>query len=113
MKIIQSFWSKPAFHNFQNYDNSRKFGGWLDYKSFLTSIAFSCLTLKKYNGSITLYTDDAGYDIFINQLKLPYDDVHLTLNELAEEDHRLWILGKLKAINAQSEPFLHVDNDIF
>ena len=113
MKIIHSFWSKPAFHGVQNYENSRKFGGWLSYKYFLLSTCFSCLTLRKYHKKITLYTDTRGSDIFINQLNLPYDDVCLLLDELEHQDHRLWVLGKLKVINLQSEPFLHVDNDVF
>ncbi|MES2730204.1 MAG: DUF6734 family protein [Bacteroidota bacterium] len=113
MKIIHSFWSKPAFHSNQNHDNARKFGGWLNYKYFLYSTCFSCLTLKRHHKKIDLFTDDKGADIFINQLNLPYDNVSLLLNDLAEEDHRLWVLGKLKTIAAQQEPFMHIDNDVY
>lgn len=113
MKLIHSFWSKPSFHGNQNFQNSRKFGGWLSYKYFLLSTCFSCLTLKRCHNKLSLYTDGRGADIFINQLNLPYDDISLVLDELAESDHRLWVLGKLKVISMQENPFLHVDNDVF
>lgn len=113
MKIIQSFWSKPSFDNFQDFQNSRRFSGWLNFKYFLMGSALSCLTIKKQQGNIHLYTDNRGKKIFIDQLGLPYDDASLALNALENEDHRLWILGKLMAIRAQDQPFIHIDNDIF
>ncbi|MBF4518771.1 hypothetical protein IRZ71_20645 [Flavobacterium sp. ANB] len=114
MKIIHSFWSKPTLHKQkQEFSNNRKFGGWLEYKYFLMSNCLSLLTLKRENSNVDLYTDDHGYDILINQLGLPYGDVSLILNELENEDHRLWILGKIKVIELQEKPFIHVDNDVF
>lgn len=114
MKIIHSFWSKPSLHKQkQEFSNNRKIGGWLDYKYFLMSNCLSLLTLKRENSNVDLYTDNHGYDILINQLGLPYGDVSLILNELENEDHRLWILGKIKVIELQEKPFIHVDNDVF
>lgn len=113
MKIIHSFWSKPAFHNNQEYHNSRKFGGWINFRYFLISQFFSCLTFRKHHQSIDLYTDTEGYDLFINDLKLPYSNVSLLLNKLSNENHKLWILGKLLVIKNQHEPFIHVDNDVY
>src|SRR5690606_16040331 len=113
MKIIQSFWSKPSFHDKQDYTNARKFGGWLNFRYFLISTSFSCLTLRKHHKQIELYTDAVGHEIFINTLKLPYDDISLALNQLDNEDHKLWILGKVMAIRMQTRPFIHVDNDAY
>lgn len=114
MKIIHSFWSKPSLHKQkQEFSNNRKFGGWSEYKYFLMSNCLSLLTLKRENSNVDLYTDNHGYDILINQLALPYGDVSLILNELENEDHRLWILGKIKVIELQEKPFIHVDNDVF
>lgn len=113
MKIVHSFWSKPSFHGNQNYENSRKFGGWLSYKYFLLSTCFSCLTLRKHHGQVDFYSDSKGEEVFIKQLDLPYSNVSTVLNELEGEDHRLWVLGKLKVIKLQTKPFIHVDNDVF
>lgn len=113
MKIIQSFWSKPAFHSVQEYNNARRFGGWLNFKYFLISSALSCLTIRRHHKKIYLYTDDDGKGLLIDMLQLPYDDVSLALNDLNDEDHRLWIRGKMIAIKDQQGPFIHVDNDIY
>lgn len=114
MKIIHSFWSKPSLYKQkQNFSNNRKFGGWLDYKYFLMSNCLSVLSLRREHSNVDLYTDNHGYDILINQLGLPYGDVSLILNNLENEDHRLWILGKIKVIELQEKPFIHVDNDVF
>lgn len=113
MKIIQSFWSKPAFHKVQDYANARKFGGWLNFKYFLISAAYSCLTIRKHHKKIHLYTDTQGMELMSDMLELPYDDISLSLNELDGEDHRLWIRGKMHVIEQQKEPFIHIDNDIY
>lgn len=113
MRTIQSFWSKPAFHNLQSYNNARKFGGWLNFKYFLISSSLSCLTIRKNQKQIELYTDTRGSEILIDQLKLPYQHVSLILDELDSEDHRLWIKGKMLTIQHQQSAFVHVDNDIY
>jgi hypothetical protein len=113
MKIVQSFWSKPSFHEIQNYTNSRKFGGWYNLRYFLLSTSFSCLTLKRHHREIDLYTDDEGYKIFIGLLDLPYNNVSLELNKLAHEDHRLWTSAKVMTIKSQQKPFVHIDCDVY
>ena len=113
MKIIQSFWSKPAFHSVQNYSNARKFGGWLNFRYFLISAAYSCLTIRKHNKKVYLYTDTQGEELMSDLLRLPFEDISLSLNDLDNEDHRLWIRGKMHVIEQQKEPFIHVDNDIY
>jgi hypothetical protein len=113
MKIIQSFWSKPAFHSVQNYLNARKFGGWLNFKYFLISAAYSCLTLRKNHKKVYLYTDTQGQELMDDLLRLPFEEISTSLNQLGDEDHRLWIRGKMHVIEQQQEPFIHVDNDIY
>jgi hypothetical protein len=113
MKIIQSFWSNPAFHSVQNYSNARKFGGWLNFKYFLISAAYSCLTLRKHHKKIYLYTDTQGQELMDDLLQLPFEEISTSLDELDSEDHRLWIRGKMNVIEQQHEPFIHVDNDIY
>lgn len=112
MKIIQSLWTKPALNN-QEYENSRMYGGWINYKYFIMSTCLSCLTARRYYKQVELYTDNYGYNLFIDQLDLPYSYANQMLNELDSENSRLWVLGKLKTIEIQQEPFIHMDNDIY
>ncbi|MCX2485017.1 DUF6734 family protein [Pedobacter sp. MR2016-24] len=112
MKIIQSLWTKPALNNIE-YENSRMHGGWINHKYFIMSTCLSCLTAKRYYSQVELYTDQYGHNLFIDQLNLPYSYVDQNLDQLDSEDSRLWVLGKLKTIEIQCEPFIHMDNDVY
>jgi len=74
--------------------------------------ALSCLQLKQYYKRVELYTNNAGYEVLINRLKLPYDEVHVVLNDLSFPP-QLWAYPKLHTYSLQTEPFLHVDGDAF
>ncbi len=64
MKIIQTFWSKPLFHSNQNVCQNRYQGGWLNYRYFLLSMAYSCLTISRHYPHLELYTDTFGKSLF-------------------------------------------------
>jgi hypothetical protein len=113
MKIIQSYWTKP-FYSKQNDDwEGRKMGGWNHRKYYYMSWALSCLLLKKNYNYVELITDFQGNEILINQLKLPYDSVNISLDSLNHYHEDLWALGKIYSYGIQNEPFLHVDSDVF
>lgn len=103
MKIVQSYWSKPDIEN----------TNWVEKKLHYFSWALSCLKLKQYYDNVELVTDQAGKELLIDQLQLPYDSVRVELDSLNEYDPLLWALGKIYAYRVQDEPFIHVDGDIF
>jgi hypothetical protein len=112
MKAIQSIWTKPIYY--QNaIKESRFYGGWLDLTSYLASVAFSALQIKKYYNELDLITDTFGKKIFIEILQIPYDNVKVTLDCLEGFDECLWSLGKIYACAMQDEPFIHFDTDLF
>ncbi|KAA2218526.1 DUF6734 family protein [Maribacter flavus] len=111
MKILHSFWSKPALNKYINLD---KFdGGWRHPKYHLMSWALSCLSFKKHYGKIELVTDIEGKSILIEKLKLPYSNVRVELDSLNHYPPQLWAIGKLYSYGIQEEPFIHVDGDAF
>jgi hypothetical protein len=77
------------------------------------SWALSCLQLKNFYKEVVLYTDQAGYDLLIEKLKLPYDKVYIELDTLNTYHKDLWGLSKIHTYSKQKEPFLHVDGDVF
>lgn len=85
----------------------------MNYQYFVFSCCFSCLSIKRFYAKLNLYTDNEGYDLLIKDLNLPYEEVSLALNQLAEENSKLWVLGKLLTIQLQKSPFIHIDNDIY
>lgn len=112
MKIIQSFWSKPLINANRDVFQNRFNGGWINYRYCLLSIAYSCLTISRFYPKLELYTDDYGFDLFYNKLRLPYAKFYTSLNNV-DVDEALWAYGKVYTYSLQKEPFLHIDNDIF
>lgn len=106
MKIVQSFWSGNKKDINNNY-------GWYSARYNWLSWILSCNQLIKFYDNVELYTDDFGYDVLINKLKLPYTKVHVVLNELDKYHNDLWAIAKIKVYSLQDEPFIHIDGDVF
>ena len=106
MKIVQSFWSGNQTDFTNNY-------GWYSYKHNWLSWILSCHQLVKYHKEVELYTDCFGYEILITKLQLPYTKVHVVLDELNHYNKNLWAIAKIRTLKLQTEPFLHVDGDVF
>jgi len=113
MKIVQSYWSKPANKRTDLNKSDRNLGGWLESKYNYMSWALSCLQFKKYYRQVELVTDRQGYDLLINKLELPYTKVDLALDRMDDYHPDLWALGKIFAYQLQAEPFVHADGDVF
>lgn len=107
MKIVQSYWSKP-------YEKSvvgNQMGGWCDKIFHYMSCALSCLKLAEYY-PVELVTDQKGKDIFIDKIGLPFRSVKDDLQNI-DYPTDLWAIAKIITYSLQTEPFLHVDNDIY
>jgi len=105
LKVIQSFWSAN-----QNIESSNF--GWYSPKFHVISWALSCIQLSKFY-DVELYTDQNGYDFFIDKLKLPYKKVHVVLDDLNGFHKDFWALPKIKSYLMQENPFLHIDGDVY
>ncbi len=108
MKIVQSLWSKPgqAKGDFNRCS-------WPDKKYNYISWALSVLQFKNFYDRIELVTDEAGYDLLIKKMQLPYTDVRIVLDRLNNYNPDIWALGKLYAYSIQDEPFIHADGDVY
>jgi Family of unknown function (DUF6734) len=73
----------------------------------------SLQTARKHYGKTSLFTDDEGARILIDGIGLEFDTVSVDLNELAHSDPEWWTLGKMMTYRAQTEPFVHIDEDVF
>lgn len=105
MKIIQTFWTAGQ--------DSLKYGfGWTHPEYNLMSWALSCLSLREHYDEVELYTDSAGYHILIEVLQLPYTKTHVIFDNFQCLPHH-WALSKIKTYSLQTEPFLHIDGDIY
>ena len=51
--------------------------------------------------------------MLVDGIGLAFDEVHTTLDRIANADPNWWALGKLHAYRAQSDPFVHIDSDVY
>ena len=105
MKYIHSIWSTPSLGN--NFDNAYD----VKYlnKNFY-SYLFSTLLIKKLGYSIELYCDKKAEDIFS---LIPYDKIHIVDFDSDGISSKFWIWGKIKTHILMSEPYIHIDGDVF
>lgn len=110
MKIVLSFWSKPA-RNFGGikYNNCRWHNPLLHCCGWIIS---TMLAKEKYS-KVELVTDTEGLEVFEKHFKLPFDNISTALNDIEDVYSALWMTGKLKAYSIQKEPFIHIDSDVF
>lgn len=106
MKIIHSYWSKPYLISNENT------GGWSNKIFHYMSCTLSCLKFREHY-EIELFTDKKGKELFIEKLQLPYTKVHVVLDNLNKYSSDLWAIGKIYTYGKQTEPFIHVDNDVY
>jgi len=110
MKIVLSFWSKPALAF--NEPLARFASGWLRPEWHWYSWLWSAHTAMRSYGRVDLITDDEGKRLLVDELALPVSNVELSLQGI-EAHPGLWTYGKLVTYSLQREPFLHIDADVY
>ncbi|MEA3278427.1 MAG: DUF6734 family protein [Pseudomonadota bacterium] len=105
MRAVWSFWSAPH--------RERGRWAWPSELHHALSWSLSLQEARRHYPDTWLYTDDAGADYLVEGLGLRFAHVSTELNALADNDPGWWALGKLHAYRAQSEPFIHIDSDVF
>lgn len=110
MKIVQSYWS---VHD-EGFSNSRKLS--IHDLTFAISTTLSVLKLREFYSDVEFYTDTRGKEFFIDFLGLPYTKVYTCLDDLTKKYQNItniWALGKIFTYSLMTEPFIHIDNDVF
>ena len=107
MNIIQTLYVDESVDLYKNPI------GWVKPEFHSMAWALSCLQLKKFYKSVTLYANKHAADFLINDLGLPYDKVVYFPESYRLPHNKLWALPKLWTYSMQETPFLHVDGDVF
>jgi hypothetical protein len=105
LRAVWSLWTKPLTHS--------PHPGWLTQKHHLLSWLLSFESARRFYPETQLITDDAGARLLVDELGLSFEHVSTALNSLAAHDPDWWALGKLYAYHEQTEPFVHIDADVF
>ncbi len=105
LKFIHSFSTRPLALNCYGVDGLRRLIGNIWY--FSLSMAY----IRKFGEPIELHTDSLGKALLGH---LPYDNIHLTLDDMPEDLHpRFWAAGKIWALGASDIGSVHIDGDVF
>jgi hypothetical protein len=107
MRAVWSFWSAPYRAHYHRL--------WYSEKHHLLSWVLSVGEASQHYPDTWLFTDSQGARMLVDSLELPFRHVDLRFDALlpASYDNEWWVLGKLKTYEAQTAPFLHLDNDVF
>lgn len=88
--------------------------GWPEPEFHLMSWALSSLLMNTVYDKLDLYCNSGPADLLIDKLELPYNKVDITTHEdFILPDKSLWALPKIVTYSLQSEPFIHLDGDVF
>ncbi len=105
MRAVWSLWTKP----FQHCEGSV----WHSQYHAMLSWALSVALARRHYTETHLVTDDRGAALLVDELRLPFTHVSRELNRLDDHDADWWALGKLYSYRLQTEPFVHIDGDVF
>ena len=104
---------RKAVFSYFNPDES--FGnkcGFMRYSDFLFTTALSVLCASRHFKEVQFISSSWGVDV-ISQLKLPITSYSDKLNEIKSHPKEFWAYGKLLSYCEQTQPFVHIDNDVF
>jgi hypothetical protein len=105
MKAVWSFWSAPYAAHYRH--------AWARPIDHLLCWVISVQTAMRHYPDALLVTDTPGRRLLVDRLGLPFAAVSTELDRLAGHDPGWWMLGKLVAYSLQTEPFVHIDSDVF
>jgi hypothetical protein len=112
MKIIQTFWTGSQTGSLKEAMDIK--AGWPTAEYHWMSWAMSCLQACSLFDQVELVTDDLGKQILVDRLGLPYTNVSTALEgTLDSYPSEVWALAKIFSYSIQTEPFLHIDGDVF
>ncbi len=105
MRAVWSFWSRPFARH--------RAGSWGTERNHLLAWILSTGAARRHYPRTALVTDSAGARMLVDGLGLEFDSVSTSLDAIAGHDPAWWALGKLFAHREQTEPFVHLDTDVF
>ncbi len=105
LRAVWSLWTKPM--------QAHRGFAWASDKHHLFGWVLSIQRARRHYPETCLYTDDAGARLLIDRMNLEFDHVSTALNALDKHDPDWWALGKLYTYRLQTEPFVHLDCDVF
>lgn len=102
MTALMSLWT--------NAEGRRSTGKYFLTEEDLRMWALSFGYARKHYGKVVLCTDKLGKELLSF---LPFDQIILSLTRMPPGIERVWTLGKVRAYETMTEPFISIDHDAF
>jgi len=99
-RVVWTLWTKPSLH-----------GPWISPLAHACAWILSVNLAKKHYDNLVLYTDSKGWE-FLKTLNLPFTEVHTFYDDF-DMASKWFAAAKMKTLSLQTEPFIHIDNDVF
>ncbi len=103
---------KAVFSYFNAEESFGNKGGFIKFSDLLYTTALSVICASKRFPEVQVISSSWGVDI-LSQLNLPVTSFSNKLDEMKNISRFFWAYGKLIAYAEQTEPFVHIDNDVF
>jgi len=105
MKAVWSLWTRPLHES--------RHPGWPSERHHALSWILSFETARRHYPDTCVITDTPGAAWLVEGLGLPFAEVRVELDDLAGQQADWWAMSKLCAYAAQTEPFVHIDSDVY
>jgi len=105
MLSVWTYWSKPARVGWHSV--------WQSERHHWLSWVLSVETTRSHYPETVLFTDEEGARLLVDALGLAFSRVSTGLSRFEDLDPSLWALPKIHSYRQQTEPFLHLDSDVF
>lgn len=102
---------KAAYSYWEDYRKKIN-GGFKSKRDLAITLTLSVLESKKQFSSVEFYTNKFGQQL-VEDFKIPFDKVHVCLDHFdGVLDPDFWAYIKIYVYALQTEPFIHIDNDV-
>lgn len=103
---------RAVFSYFNAEESFGNKGGFNKFSDFLFTSALSIICASRHFPEVQVISSSWGVDLF-KKLNLPISNYSNKLDEIKDIPRFFWAYGKMIAYCEQTEPFIHLDNDVF
>ena len=106
--------TRAVFSYFNAEESFSNKAGFRYFSDFLYSVALATLLARRQFKTVQVVTSVWGKRIF-EEIGIPVTEYSTSLDVLKKQgvSKWFWAYGKLIAYSQQTEPFIHIDNDVF
>jgi hypothetical protein len=104
--------TRAVFSYFNAEESFSNKAGFNQFSDFLYTMALATLLANRHFNKVQIITSAWGEKL-LKQVGIQATEYNTTLDAIKSISPWFWAYGKLMAYSQQTEPFVHIDNDVF